>query len=73
LTNGKAEVFVTSLLLFVMCSHPLNQLINQPIKYSQTCVKQPHKGSTKSGCLGQVAANNSGEYQYKIYIWEHFD
>jgi len=24
--------------------------------YSQTCVKQPHKGSTKSGCLKQVAA-----------------
>jgi len=24
--------------------------------YSQTCVKQPHKGSTKSGCLRQVAA-----------------
>ena len=25
-------------------------------KYSQTCVKQPPKGSTKSGCLRQVAA-----------------
>jgi len=24
--------------------------------YSQTCVKQPLKGSTKSGYLGQVAA-----------------
>ena len=24
--------------------------------YSQTCVKQPQKGSTKSGCLRQVAA-----------------
>ena len=24
--------------------------------YSQTCVKQPPKGSTKIGCLGQVAA-----------------
>jgi len=25
-------------------------------KYSQTCVKQPPKGSTKNGSLGQVAA-----------------
>jgi len=39
--------------------------------YSQTCVKQPHKGSTKSGCLRQVAANR-GEYQYKMNVWEHF-
>ena len=27
-----------------------------PYMYSQTCVKQPPKGNTKSGCLGQVAA-----------------
>jgi len=25
-------------------------------RYSQTCVKQPHKGSTKSSCFRQVAA-----------------
>jgi len=25
-------------------------------QYSQTCVMQPHKGCTKSGCLRQVAA-----------------
>jgi len=26
------------------------------LQYSQTCVKQPPKESTKSGCLRQVAA-----------------
>jgi len=26
------------------------------IKYSENCVQQPHKGSTKSSCLEQVAA-----------------
>jgi len=31
-------------------------LILQLSEYSQTCVKQSHKGSAKSGCLRQVAA-----------------
>jgi len=38
-------------------------------EYSQTCVKQPPKGSTTSGCLRQVAARD--EYQYKVKVWEH--
>jgi len=46
----------------------IRTLTDLGFKYSQTCVKQPHKGSTKSGCWRQVA----GEYQYKINAWKHF-
>jgi len=35
--------------------------------YSQTCVKQPPKGSTKSGCLELLLSG----YQYKVQVWEH--
>jgi len=37
----------------IKCFDIKHQSIN---KYSQTCIKQPHKRSTKSGCLRQVAA-----------------
>jgi len=56
-----------------LCWPPTSQtrgLLGEKGKYSQTYVKQPHKGSTKSGRLRQVAANR-GEYQYKFNIWEH--
>ena len=41
------------------------------LSYSQTCVKQQHKGSTKNGCKGRLLLNRS-EYQDKINAWEHF-
>ena len=41
------------------------------VEYSQTFVKQPHKGITKVAAKGRWLLNR-GKYQYKCNIWEHF-
>jgi len=39
-----------------VCYMPESKSKNNGAIYSQTCLKQPHKGSTKSGCIRQVGA-----------------
>ena len=41
---------MSSLVSDIHSAHRVSENLKH-VNYSQTCVKQPHKGSTKSGCL----------------------